>query len=337
MAYAILRTEKLKTAGNIGGLNAHLQRTRDTPNADPELTHQNEVLRGSVDLLADVQARLEELPGKQRSNAVLAVEHLITFSPDFVHFFKEDGDYFPRSTAEPRPSWLVPESQVDADRLQGFVDHALTWLDKRYGAGNVVNVQLHLDESTPHLHAVVVPVDERGKLNCRAFLGGRELMTEMQTSFADDMAPLGLVRGVKGNRAQHQDVKRFYALAEQLTPGLAQETVQAQLQASEKDRQKDPNPPLSAIIHYHNEEVGAKMVKVLETLDVRILAIDPAQHTVKVEYSTESREIDKIHTYFGLVKEGDNHIEESGAHFRQRGAASLELELVRGKGLGIGE
>ncbi len=118
--------------------------------------------------------------------------------------------------------------------------------------------------------------------------------------------------------------------------GTAHEVVQSKLQASEKDRQKDPNPPLSAIIHYHDEEVGAKMVKVLKTLDVRILAIDPAQHTVKVEYSTESREIDKIHTYFGLVKESDNHIEESGAHFRERGSRAMELELAREQGLSIG-
>jgi hypothetical protein len=332
MAYAILRTAKLKTAGNIGGLNAHLQRTRDTPNADPELTHQNELLRGSTDLLADVQARLDELPGKQRSNAVMAVEHLITFSPDFVHFSKEEPGPGGDGTAR-----LVPKSEVDADRLVGFVARTMAWLDERYGPGNVVNVQLHLDESTPHIHAVVVPVDERGKLNCRAFLGGRELMTKMQTSFAAEMAPLGLVRGVEGSKAHHQDVKRFYALAKELGPGLANEVVQAQLQASEKDRQKDPNPPLSATIHYHNEEVGAKMVKVLRTLDLSILAIDPAQQTVKVEYSTESREIDKIHTYFGNIKETDNHIEESGAHFRQRGAASIELELTREKGLGIGE
>ena len=335
MAYAILRTEKLKTTGNINALNGHLQRTRDTPNADAELTHQNELLRGSTDLMADIQARLDELKGSPRKNAVLAVEHLLTFSPDFVHFFKEDGNYSPRATAD-TTSWLVPESQVDIDRLNGFVDKALAWLDKRYGAENVVNVHLHLDETTPHLHATIVPVDERGKLNCRTFLGGRKLMTEMQTSFAEEMAPLGLVRGVEGSKAQHQDVKRFYALAKELGPGLASEVVQAKLQANEKERQKDPNQPLSATIHYHNEEVGAKMVKEFRTLDLRIMAINPAEQTVTVEYRTESPEIDKIHAYFGLVKEADNHIEESGAHFRQRGHAALERERTREQGLELG-
>lgn len=336
MAQIVLRTKKHKTNGNLAGLNGHLRRTSETLNADSDLTHLNEILRGSPDLQADVRGRLAELGIEPRINGVLAIEHLISFSPDFVHFHKEDGNYSPRPTADP-VSWLVPESQVDVDRLDGFKERALAWLDKRFGPGNVVNVHLHLDESTPHIHATVVPIDERGKLNCRAFLGGREKMREMQTSIAEEMAPLGLVRGVEGSKAHHQDVRRFYALAKELEPGLANEAVQARLQANEKDRQKDPNPPLSALIYYHNEEVGAKMVKVLRTLDLRILAIDPVQQTVKVEYSTESREIDKIHTYFGLVKEGDNHIEESGADFRQRGSRAMELERAREKGLELGE
>lgn len=340
MAYIILRTAKQNTKGNIATLGQHLQRTRNTPNADLDLTHENVILRGGADLLADVNSRLaelEEVNGKPRKNAVLCIEHLIAVSPDFLHFSKDDGDYFPRSTPDPVAS-LQPDSQVDADRLSGLIDHTLAWLDKRYGANNVVNVQLHLDESSPHIHATVVPVDERGRLNCRAFLGGRQLMRDMQTSIAEEMAPLGLIRGVEGSKAHHQDVQRFYTLAKELGMGTAHEVVQARLQASEKDRQKGPNPPLSALIHYRNEEVGARIVKNLRELNsVRILAIDPSEQTVKVEYSTESREIDKIHELFGGIKTGNNHIEESGADFRQRGARAMELVLAREKGLGIGE
>lgn len=333
MAYIILRAGKLKTNGNIAALGAHHQRTRDTPNADPELTHQNEILRGSADLLADVQARLaqvEAVNGEPRKNAVLAMDLLIAFSPDFAHFSKQMQG--PESDVVAR---LVPNSQVDADRLSGFKDHTMAWLDKTFGPGNVVNVQLHLDELSPHIQATVIPVDKRGKLNCRAFLGGREKLRDMQTSIAEEMAPLGLVRGVKGSKAKHQDVQRFYALAEQLTPGLAQETVQAKLQTSEKDRQKDPNPPVSALIYYHDEKVGAAMVKVLNTLDLRILAIDPEQQTVKVEYSTASRDIDKIHSYFGTIKEGDNHIEESGSNFRERNTRAVERVREREQELSI--
>ena len=334
MAYIILRSGKLKTNGNIATLGQHLQRTRDTPNADPELTHLNQILRGSPDLLADVNARLAEVEavnGKPNKNAVLAIEYLVAFSPDFAHFSKEGPE--PGGDGKAR---LVPKSEVDADRLQGFIDHTLAWLEKRHGVGNVVNVQLHLDELNPHIHATVVPVDKRDRLNCRAFLGGRQLMRDMQTSIAEEMAPLGLVRGVEGSKAHHQDVKRFYELAKELGMGTAHEMVQAELLASEKKRQADPNPPLSANIFYFEEGAGPKMLKVLETLDLRILAVDPEKHMIKVEYSTESREIDKIQKYFSTIKESDNHIEESGAHFLERGRRAMELELSREQDQSIG-
>lgn len=334
MAYIILRAGKLKTNGNIAALGAHHQRTRDTPNADPELTHQNEILRGSADLLADVQARLaqvEAVNGEPRKNAVLAIDLLIAFSPDFVHFSKQMQG--PESDVVAR---LVPNSQVDADRLKGFKDHTIAWLDKTFGPGNVVNVQLHLDELSPHIQATVIPVDKRDKLNCRAFLGGREKLRDMQTSIAEEMAPLGLVRGVEGSKAKHQDVQRFYALAEQLTPGLAQETVQAKLQTSEKDRQKDSNPPLSALIYYHDEQVGTNILEDLRAVGVRVLEKNDVQKTIKVEYSMEDGKIDKIHELFGGIKIGNNHIEESGADFRERGSRAMELVLAREQGLGIG-
>ncbi|MDJ0744889.1 MAG: plasmid recombination protein [Xenococcaceae cyanobacterium MO_167.B27] len=47
------------------------------------------------------------------------------------------------------------------------------WLDNQYG-DRIVRAELHLDEATPHIHAYLVPLDERGKLNCRGLFGGRE-------------------------------------------------------------------------------------------------------------------------------------------------------------------
>lgn len=215
MPYAILRTAKLKTAGNLNSLNEHLQRLRPTPNADAELTPLNVQLVGSPDLAADVQARLDAVGCTVRSNAVLAVEHLMTFSPEFLDIRKEPGQ-------SGKPAQLVGSAD-DGAKLASFRDRAMEWLSERYGKENVVNAVLHLDEQTPHIHATVVPIDQAGKLNCRAMLGDRQKMRDMQTSFAAKVAPLGLQRGVEGSQAQHQEVKRFYGLVKELNPQLEQE------------------------------------------------------------------------------------------------------------------
>ena len=81
--FAILRISKLKTAGNIGGLNAHLNRTMKVPNADPDLTHHNHRMIGTENLNMDVQDRIKEAGITPRKNGVLAIEHLITTSPEF--------------------------------------------------------------------------------------------------------------------------------------------------------------------------------------------------------------------------------------------------------------
>ena len=199
MAFAIVRTEKLKTAGNIGGLNSHLTRTMDVPNADPELTPWNSRPIGSANLLADVNQRLTDLNITPRKNAVWAIEHLMTASPEAFNYQKvidENGKVGLRGDV---PTW------------KEFEKDCKEWLIERYGKENVVNFTVHKDENTPHIHAVVVPIDKKGKLNCREYLGGREKMRDLQTSFAQKVQHLGLERGIEGSKAKHQSVKAFYA------------------------------------------------------------------------------------------------------------------------------
>ena len=82
------------------------------------------------------------------------------------------------------------------------------WLDNEYG-DRIVRAELHLDEATPHIHAYLVTLDERGKLNCRGLFGGREKLSKFQDSYAEAMSSLGLERGIKGSRAKHTAVKQY--------------------------------------------------------------------------------------------------------------------------------
>ena len=63
----------------------------------------------------------------------------------------------------------------------------------------MISTSIHRDETTPHLVAYVVPIDEiTGNLNAKKFIGGtRNVLSEMQTNFAKTVSDLGLDRGVK--------------------------------------------------------------------------------------------------------------------------------------------
>lgn len=187
MRYAILRTQKLKSGAAVRRSLLHAFREQETPNADPERIAENTHIRATsvADALDRFNARLATQP-KIRKNAVLAIEYLVTASPEHLH----------GKTRE----------QQDA-----YFRDALTWLGERHGEANIIYAGIHRDETTPHLYAYAVPLDGRGKLNCRAFLGGAEALRTMQTAFAEQVAVThGLERGVEGSRARHQTIKRFY-------------------------------------------------------------------------------------------------------------------------------
>lgn len=195
MSYVVCRAEKLKTAGNVGGSAAHIQRTRPTPNADPDRTGLNRVLVGAAgdDIPALVRARIADYGLKTRKNSVLAFEVILSASPD----------YFRPEAPEVSGTW-------DAARLEPWVDASQKWLREKYGS-RLISAVLHLDEETPHIHAVVVPVDEKNSLNCRAFLGNRKLLSQLQTDAGNAFKHLGLDRGVERSGAKHTKIKEYYA------------------------------------------------------------------------------------------------------------------------------
>ena len=209
MPFAVLRTAKLKTPANIGGLNAHLTRTMAVPNADPALQKYNTRPIGTADLNSDIQQRIKALGKPPRKNAVLAVEHLMTSGAEAFNYHK------------------TAEGQLggDINKWKAFEGFALQWLAEQYGKENLVNFTVHKDEQAPHIHAVIVPV-VNGKLNCRALLGGREKLRAMQSSFADKVKALGLERGIEGSKATHTELNEFYGNL-QKGAALAKEVSQA--------------------------------------------------------------------------------------------------------------
>jgi hypothetical protein len=117
--------------------NHEQNRTPDGSSAiDPERSHLNEVLVGpatqseALELLYKSGVRN---PAKQAEAPY--VQTVISASPEYF----EDGNR----------GW-------DAEKLKAWRDETLKWLKKEYGS-DLVHVSLHLDETTPHMHILVVP------------------------------------------------------------------------------------------------------------------------------------------------------------------------------------
>lgn len=196
--FAICRVEKIKDNGALKAMADHQMRSRDCANADD--LRANRLLVGTGDVVSDVNHRIDGSGAKVRKNGVRAIEAVLSASPSFF-----------------RPG--VPEAvgTWEAERLDAWAPAAVGWLQSFFGHDNLVSAVVHLDESTPHIHAVIVPVDDtptkRGaatRLNAGRWLDGRDKLATMQDSYAEAMAPLGLERGIRGRRVTHQRVSQLY-------------------------------------------------------------------------------------------------------------------------------
>ncbi|MDB7652457.1 MobV family relaxase, partial [Enterococcus faecalis] len=101
----------------------------------------------------------ELLPDKRRKDAVLAVEYVMTASPEW---------------------W----KQASQEQQAAFFDQAHKWLADKYGADRIVTASIHRDETSPHMTAFVVPLTQDGRLSAKEFIGNKAQMTRDQTTFA---------------------------------------------------------------------------------------------------------------------------------------------------------
>jgi hypothetical protein len=186
--HAILGLGKLKRA-EVVGRASHQLRGHLVANADPARAALNVTSwKGSAHELADeIEARVGPL--RKRKDAVSSIELMLTASPGW---FKEHGG---------------TGATVD------LLARARQWLGTTFGASNVVAFGVHRDESTPHIWALVTPITPDGRLSAAHWCDGPKKLAAMHDTWAAATADLGLTRGVRASRAQHVDVRTFYAAA----------------------------------------------------------------------------------------------------------------------------
>ncbi len=195
MAYAIMRAKKLANMGSVAASMQHCYRERETHNADQERTPDNQhlVAKNTDEAMGKLR---DLLPEKRRKDAVLAVEYVMTASPE----------WFAQAT---------PEQEKE------LFQRSLQWLADKYGADRIVTASIHRDEATPHLSAFVVPLTQDKRLSAKEFIGSRDKMRADQTTYAACVAELGLERGIEGSKATHQTIQQHYAAVERGVKPLA--------------------------------------------------------------------------------------------------------------------
>lgn len=192
MYFAILNSKKLKTISNIKVAFSHNNRNTETKNADPSIKN-IALIDSGPNICKTVEELIVESGATVRKNSVLAQEVFLSVSPNF--FWKTDSQ---EGTFE-----------RDHHKVDSWSKLSFEWLTKNFGR-NMVDCRLHLDEMTPHIHSIVVPLTVDNRLSARECFS-RKALTEMQQSYANTLERLGIVRGIPKANAGHIKVKQYYA------------------------------------------------------------------------------------------------------------------------------
>lgn len=172
MGYAIMRWGKIKF-GEIAAAEYH-QRTELHKNCEhPEMRDSNftvkqfedETLRKTVKRFMLQQQ--EETGRKVRKDATVLVDFVFTFSPEMI-------------------------GKID---MQKWINTNIEWLKKEFGAKNLLRLDMHWHESTPHLHAFVLPLDDKNKFNFKYYVRHISQLVGLQDRYAEVMKPFNLERG----------------------------------------------------------------------------------------------------------------------------------------------
>lgn len=214
MGFAVLHIQKSK--GNDSGTSAHIERTVQPANADPERRHLN---REFIDFPDEVDNRTQAIQHRIESagikrkishNQVRALQIMLSGTPEDMQRIQAQG------------------------KLDEWCKDNIELLQETFGKDNVVSAVLHMDEKTPHIHATVVPIvtGERRKVKeanatkqskkkyhkkdpntarlCADDIVTRKNLEKFQDSYAERMEKYGLQRGIKGSDARHISTPQFY-------------------------------------------------------------------------------------------------------------------------------
>jgi hypothetical protein len=179
-AYAIMRAQKLKQ-GRVRGSFAkswkHLAKHAEACEiSHPELSKYNRTLihkeanRDYKPLIKKMISNHNNASKKRlRSDASIGVEFIFSYSPHLGFNLKFIEQY---------------EKEIQKYLQTHFKDFKLLRLDR------------HCDESSVHWHAVGVCINKDNKICNKDTLGDRDAFRRHQTAFAEQVAYLGLCRGV---------------------------------------------------------------------------------------------------------------------------------------------
>ena len=194
MSYLVLHMDKFKKDA-IRGIQSHNRRERES-HSNPDIDYSRST--GNYDLCETPSSSYAEAI-QNRIDDLLMVKAV---RKDAVHLcgliVSSDKSFFTR---------------IGKDETRRFFVEAAAYLTEFVGKENVISAMVHMDEKTPHMHFLHVPVTPDGRLSANSIYT-RSSLKKLQTDLPSYLQSRGfeIQRGVEqkpGSAKKHLDTREF--------------------------------------------------------------------------------------------------------------------------------
>lgn len=217
--YAIFRSKQIMTLNDLAQIGSHNKREKQAYKSNPdvklELKDDNielvplesKYVKGFKELTKEYEKEHNE---RQKTERQKTYSQMLNKSKNVVAdelLFTATHNFFENMNKDDIIDW--------ANTCMEFV-----YKDLGYTKSQVLHATIHLDEETPHLHCVVIPLvkkydkrtnTERYTISKKQYIRDKYHLSELQDKYHKRLTEKGydLERGIKGSNAKHQKTKEL--------------------------------------------------------------------------------------------------------------------------------
>lgn len=222
MNYAIFRSEPIYTLKDLAQIGSHNKREKKTYNSNPdiklELTKNNielvplnsKYVKGFHELTKEYKLEHDERMKTEREDRKRTYSQMLDRSKNVVAdelIFTASPEIFKNMSNRDIQKW--------AGTCMNFV-----YKDLGYTREQVLHATVHMDDKTPHIHCVVIPLvrkldkrtnTERYTISKKQYIRDNKHLSELQDKYWGRLTNKGfkLERGIKCSDVEHQDIKEY--------------------------------------------------------------------------------------------------------------------------------
>ena len=231
--YAIFRSEPIMTIPDLAQIGSHNKREKKVYNSNPDIKQElsknnielvpltEKYVKGFYNLTNEYRKQHEEKQKTERADRKKTFNQMLNKSRNVVAdelLFTATSEFFKEMTIDDIKDW--------ANTCMEFV-----YNDLGYTKEQVLHSVVHLDEKTPHIHCVVVPLvkkfdnrtnTERYTITKKEYIKDKIHLSQLQDMYYKRLVDKGydLERGIKGSDNQNINIKQYKQMTKKLNHSL---------------------------------------------------------------------------------------------------------------------